>query len=273
MKDYSYIFNATPSFIDTMYAQYLSDPNSVEPGWRTFFEGFEFSGKSISAPTKLSGSNNADFDKEFSVVSIINGYRRRGHLLSDTNPIAQRKNRFPRLDLKDFGLSDADLDRQFIFGKEIGLPNATLKEILQKLNKIYCGSIGFEYKHIENYEKRQWLRERIENRPLDNYAYSAEKKKRILSKLNGATVFEKFLHTKYIGQKRFSLEGGETTIPALDAIINKAADADVEEFVIGMAHRGRLNVLANVLGKTYENVFNEFEGIAIPDLSYGSGDV
>lgn len=273
MKDYSYIFNATPSFIDTMYAQYLSDPNSVEPGWRTFFEGFEFSGKSISAPTKSSDINIPDFDKEFSVVSIINGYRRRGHLLSDTNPIAQRKNRFPRLDLKDFGLSDADLDRQFISGKEIGLPNATLKEILQKLNKIYCGSIGFEYKHIENYEKRQWLRERIENRPLDNYAYSAEKKKRILSKLNGATVFEKFLHTKYIGQKRFSLEGGETTIPALDAIINKAADADVEEFVIGMAHRGRLNVLANVLGKTYENVFNEFEGIAIPDLSYGSGDV
>lgn len=273
MKDYSYIFNAHPSFIDSMYAQYLADANSVDQGWRTFFEGFEFSSKMNGTQAPVTPVSDSDFAKEISVVSIINGYRRRGHLLSDTNPIAKRKDRYPHLNLSDFGLEDADLDKRFRSGKEIGLENATLREIIEKLNNLYCGHIGFEFKHIENHEKRQWLQSRIENRPLSDYGYSKDKKKRILSKLNGAVVFEKFLHTKYVGQKRFSLEGGETTIAALDAIINAAAGDKVEEVVIGMAHRGRLNILVNIMGKTYENVFNEFEGIAIPDQSFGSGDV
>lgn len=273
MKDYSYIFNAHPSFIDSMYAQYLTDPNSVDQGWRTFFEGFEFSAKLNGSKSTETSISDTDLAKEFSVVSIINGYRRRGHLLSDTNPIAKRKDRHPHLKLSDFGLEETDLEKRFRSGKEIGLENATLKEIIEKLNILYCRHIGFEFKHIENHEKRQWLKERIENRPIDGFGFSVEKKKRILSKLNGAVVFEKFLHTKYVGQKRFSLEGGETTIPALDAIINAASSDKVEEVVIGMAHRGRLNILVNVLGKTYENVFNEFEGIAIPDQSFGSGDV
>ena len=273
MKDYSYIFNAHPSFIDSMYAQYLVDANSVDQGWRTFFEGFEFSSKLSGNTSTQIADSDIDFSKEFSVVSIINGYRRRGHLLSDTNPIARRKDRHPHLNLADFGLVDSDLEKRFKSGKEIGLENGTLREIIEKLNILYCGHIGFEFKHIENHEKRQWLKDRIENRPLNGYGFSVDKKKRILSKLNGAVVFEKFLHTKYVGQKRFSLEGGETTIAALDAIINAAANDKVEEVVIGMAHRGRLNILVNVMGKTYENVFNEFEGIAIPDQSFGSGDV
>jgi len=159
-------------------------------------------------------------------------------------------------------------------GAEIGMKNATLNEILKRLRTIYTGSIGFEYAHIEKREKRMWLRDKIENRPLTgDYGLSIEKKKRILEKLNGAVGFEDFLHTKYIGQKRFSLEGGETAIAALDAIINKGAADKVEEVIIGMAHRGRLNVLANIMGKTYGHIFNEFEGTALPDLSFGDGDV
>ncbi|MEM9821180.1 MAG: 2-oxoglutarate dehydrogenase E1 component, partial [Bacteroidota bacterium] len=178
----------------------------------------------------------------------------------------------PHLDLADYQLSDADLDQTFIAGEEIGMKNVTLSKIIERLQELYAGNIGFEYTHIEDREKRMWLRNKIENR-ADDYGLSLEKKRRILEKLNGAVGFESFLHTKYVGQKRFSLEGGETTIAALDAIINKAAADKVEEVIIGMAHRGRLNVLANIMGKTYEHIFNEFEGAAVPDLSFGDGDV
>lgn len=273
MEDYSYIFNAEPSYIESMYRQYQQDTSSVDQAWRSFFEGFDFAERSNGGNLDSLQPNTSTYAKEFSVVSIINGYRRRGHLLSDTNPIRKRKDRHPHLNLSDFGLDDSDLDMKFQSGAEIGLPNASLREIIEKLNLLYCGHIGFEYKHIEDHEKRLWLRDKIENRPLNGYGFSEEKKTRILSKLNGAVLFEKFLHTKYVGQKRFSLEGGETTIPGLDAIINKGADDKVEEVIIGMAHRGRLNILVNIMGKTYEKVFNEFEGVAIPDLSYGSGDV
>jgi len=282
MSDYSYVFNAHPSFIESMYQQYQQDPASVEDGWRTFFQGYEFSqkmnGHSNGATANGSSENplpaSGQIEKEFGVQSIIHGYRSRGHLLSTTNPIKDRRDRLPHLSLSDYGLSEADLKKPFIAGAEIALPNATLEEILDKLNKIYCGNIGFEYAHIENLEMRMWLRSKIENRPLDgSHGLSVEKKTRILEKLNGAVGFENFLHTKYVGQKRFSLEGGETTIAALDAIINKGSEDKVEEVIIGMAHRGRLNVLVNIMGKTYEQVFNEFEGTALPDLSNGDGDV
>jgi len=176
------------------------------------------------------------------------------------------------LDLSDYGLSEKDLKQKYQAGDEIGIPNATLEEIIAKCKKIYAGNIGFEYAHIENREKRMWLRKKIEESG-SGFNLSIDKKKRILEKLNGAVMFEKFLHTKYIGQKRFSLEGGESTIAALDAIINKGAEDKVDEVIIGMAHRGRLNVLANIMGKTYENIFNEFEGNSIPDQSFGDGDV
>ncbi len=276
MSDYSYVFNAHPSFIESMYEKYRTDPSSVEDGWRTFFQGFEFSANNGNGANGHSNGNatTAVSPKEFGVLSIIHGFRSRGHLLSTTNPIRKRRDRAPHLELSDYNLTEADLNQVFIAGEEIGLKNATLQQIIDRLNEIYCGNIGIEGTHIENRAKRMWLRKKIESRPEGgDYGLSIEKKKRILEKLNGAVGFENFLHTKYIGQKRFSLEGGETTIAALDAIINTAAESKVEEVIIGMAHRGRLNVLANIMGKTYEQIFNEFEGTAVPDLSFGDGDV
>ena len=287
MKDYSYVFNAHPTFIESMYEKYKYDPTSVEEGWRTFFEGFDFASQSIEGENGVSESNGTAVvhtngtgkstalgSKEFGVLSIIHGFRNRGHLLSTTNPIRDRKDRKPHLNLNDYGLSDADLSTKFKSGEEIGLKDATLKQIIDRLKLIYAGNIGFEYCHIEDREKRMWLREKIEKRQLDNsYGLTLAKRKRILEMLNGAVGFEKFLHTKYVGQKRFSLEGGETTIAAIDAIINQGSENQVEEVIIGMAHRGRLNVLANIMGKTYEHIFNEFEGTAVPDLSFGDGDV
>ncbi len=279
MADYSYVFNAHPTFIESLYEKYQQDPSSVEDGWRTFFQGFEFAAKAKNGTTNGSTTPetvtvDANIEKEFGVMSIIHGFRTRGHLLSTTNPIRSRRDRQPHLELSDYNLTENDLGEVFNAGSEIGLPNATLQQIIDRLRVIYCGNIGFEYAHIENREKRMWLRDKIENRPVrDDYGLSNDQKKRILEKLNGAVGFEQFLHTKYIGQKRFSLEGGETTIPALDAIINKGTADKVEEVVIGMAHRGRLNVLANIMGKTYEQIFNEFEGNAIPNLSFGDGDV
>ncbi|NNE27032.1 MAG: 2-oxoglutarate dehydrogenase E1 component [Saprospiraceae bacterium] len=273
MKDYSYVFNAHPSFIDSIYAKYAEDPHSVEEGWRVFFEGFEFGGTQGVTVSK-DGQSYQISEKEFGVMSIIHGFRTRGHLLSTTNPIRERRDRKPHLDLADYKLEESDLEKTFAAGAEIGLSNAKLKDIIKKCREIYASNIGFEYAHIENREKRSWLRDKIENRPgNDSFGLEISEKKRILEKLNGAVIFEKFLHTKYIGQKRFSLEGGETTIAALDAIINQASASSVEEVIIGMAHRGRLNVLANIMGKTYENIFNEFEGNTLPDQSFGDGDV
>lgn len=276
MIDYSYVFNAHPSFIESMYEKYRQDPNSVEDGWRTFFQGFDFSlQKNGNGSTNGTDSANPQLTiKEFGVLSIIHGFRTRGHLLSTTNPIRERRNRHPHLDLNDYGLTEEDRNAISFAGGEIGMKDATLQQIIDRLKQIYCGNIGVEYAHIEDREKRMWLRNKIESLPLDgSYGMSLDKKKRILKKLNDAVGFEGFLHTKYVGQKRFSLEGGETAIAALDAIINKASEDKVEEVIIGMAHRGRLNVLANIMGKTYEQIFNEFEGTAVPDLSFGDGDV
>lgn len=272
MKDLSFIFNAHPNVISDMYDQYQKDSASVDEGWQLFFKGFDFAGSSEEVGNSTgAGSYSA---KESQVFAIIRAYRNRGHLRSKTNPIRERVNRHPNLDLADFNLSDADLDTVFQSGSEIGLKNATLREIIAHLEKVYCKNIGFEFMHITDRPERRWLRTRIEALEPDTaYGLGAEKKKRILEKLNGAVVFEDFLGKKYVGQKRFSLEGGETTIAALDAIINRAAENGAEEAVIGMAHRGRLNVLANIMGKTYSHIFNEFEGTATPDLSLGDGDV
>lgn len=279
MKDYSYVFNAHPAYIDALYQQFKADPQAVEEGWRTFFAGFEFgthhqNGQTETVPAQKIEASSDNLLKEYGVVSMIHGYRTRGHLLSTTNPIRKRRDRKPYLSLEDYHLSADDLPKVFKSGEEIGLQGKTLHQIVDHLNKIYCGNIGFEYAHIENREKRMWLRQKIEQRDLSaGYGLTLNKKRRILDKLNGAVMFEKFLHTKYVGQKRFSLEGGETTIAALDAIINLGASKGVQEIIIGMAHRGRLNVLANIMRKTYEQIFNEFEGTAVPDLSFGDGDV
>lgn len=271
MDQYSYLSNADPAVIEDYYQLYKSDPHAVDQGWMKFFEGFEFAAQHANGGTG-SGVDADHMRKELNVVHLIHAYRSRGHLLSDTNPIRPRKDRDPGVALKYHSLTEADLSLHFAAGQLLGLENATLQQIIDKLRSIYCRSIGFEYMHIRNTEIRDWCKTRFEKSAL-HYDFDLEKKKRILSKLNEAVVFESFLHKKYVGQKRFSLEGGENTIPALDAAINKGAELGIESVAIGMAHRGRLNVLANILGKTYEYIFNEFEGIANPDLSFGDGDV
>lgn len=282
MDKYSYVSNAHIGYIDELYKSYKQDPESVDITWQKFFEGFEFSQEKFEKNGKPNGhttngatvvtAEGVDIAKEIKVSQLIHAYRSRGHLLSKTNPVRQRKDRKPRLDLEDFGLSKEDLGTVFQAGKEIGIGASKLSEILDALKYIYEGTIGFEYMYIREPEIQEWLKHKVEKESLSHNP-SSEEKKRILSKLNEAVVFENFLHTKYVGQKRFSLEGGETTIPALDALINKGADLGVEEVVIGMAHRGRLNVLVNTMGKTYEHIFNEFEGTAVPDLTMGDGDV
>lgn len=277
MKDFSYITNSHPAFIENLYQEFLKNPDSVDPELKKFFEGFDFAistlnGHVSAAPEKAAVSAaGAALSKEFGVYQLISAYRKKGHLVARTNPIRPRKDRKANLDLKFFGLSDADLNTTFAAGKFVGLPNATLKDIVAKLQKVYCSTVGTEYTYINDEEKCAWLENAIEETLWQ--PFPLEKKKRILEKLNQGVIFEKFLHTKYIGQKRFSLEGGESAIAALDAIITTAADYNVEEVVIGMAHRGRLNVLANILGKTYEQIFSEFEGTATPDTTMGSGDV
>ncbi|MER2999382.1 2-oxoglutarate dehydrogenase E1 component [Pontibacter populi] len=282
MDKYTYIANAHGDYIDQLYKAYQQDPESVDAGWRKFFEGFEFAatyGENghevteglVAAPAKGTAAT-IDSDKEVAVRNLIHAYRTRGHLRSNTNPVRARIDRKARLDLADFGLSEADLDTVFQVGEIIGIGAATLRDIEAALKKIYTGTIGFEYMYIRNPEVLEWFKKKIEEESL-NFNPSINYKKRILSKLNEAVVFENFLHTKFLGQKRFSLEGGETTIPALDAAIDKASELGVEEVVIGMAHRGRLNVLANIMGKTYEQIFSEFEGTAVPDLTMGDGDV
>ena len=284
MDQYSYISNAHASYIDQLYQAYREDPQSVDESWQKFFEGFDFSQQKFNGShgNGQSGSNghsvaeapvdNEHMLKEINVRKLIRNYRRRGHLESKTNPVRPRRDRNAQLGIEHYHLSEADLDTPFEAGTEIGIGRAPLRDIIKRLETAYTGTIGFEYTYIRNRGLVEWVKQKAEHERL-NYAPSAEEKKRILSKLNEAVVFENFLHTKYLGQKRFSLEGGETTIPALDAIINRGSELGVKEVVIGMAHRGRLNVLANTMGKTYEQIFNEFEGTAEPDLSHGDGDV
>ena len=277
MKDFQYITNAHPAYIENLYNDFVKDPESVDADLRKFFEGFDFA-FSNGESSKLNGASASaasvpvvDWMSEIRVYRIILGYRNKGHLLADTNPIRPRKDRGANIELAFYGLSAADLDKTFNAGNLIGLGTTTLRNIVAHLEKCYSSHLGVEFKYISDQKKVDWLTRAVEKTMLEPLALP--QKRRILQKLNEGVMFEKFLHTKYIGQKRFSLEGGETTIAALDAIINSSAEEGVQEVVIGMAHRGRLNVLANILGKTYEQIFSEFEGKSTPDTTMGSGDV
>ncbi|MDB5223942.1 MAG: 2-oxoglutarate dehydrogenase component [Chitinophagaceae bacterium] len=288
MKDFSYITNSHPAYIENLYEDYVKNPETIDPDMRKFFEGFDFAvnsgitnikgsngtalAETVAAKSEVSpGDASISWKKELGVYRMILGYRNKGHLVAKTNPIRQRKDRGANLDPAFFGFTEEDMDKNFQAGNLIGLGTTTLRNIIAHLQKCYADHVGIEFKYISDQKKIDWLTNEMEK----NFSQpvSLEKKKRILEKLNQGVMFEKFLHTKYIGQKRFSLEGGETTIAALDAIINTAADSDVQEMVIGMAHRGRLNILANIMGKTYEQIFSEFEGTAQLDQTMGSGDV
>ena len=274
MKDFSYITSSHPAYIEQLYQEFSRSPESIDPDLRKFFEGFDFAVTQLEgkpSPVANTSGTNLDWKKELGVYRLILGYRNKGHLMAKTNPIRERKDRGANLDLSFFGLSEADLDSTFYAGNLIGLGTVTLRAIQDHLQKCYASHVGIEFKYISSQEKINFLTHEMEEKFTSPLPF--EKKKRILEKLNQGVIFEKFLHTKYIGQKRFSLEGGETTIAALDAMINSAALLGVKEVVIGMAHRGRLNVLANIMGKTYEHIFSEFEGKSTPDQTMGSGDV
>ena len=273
MKDYSFITNSHPSFIENIYNEFLKNPESIDPDLKKFFEGFDFAINNNLQKSEASNQKSTlhSIDDEIQVYRLILGYRNKGHLLAQTNPIRVRKDRNAELNLSDFKLTETQLNQRFAISSIIGLHNATLQEILDKLKNAYCNTIGVEYKYIANQKIVDWIKDEVENK--FNTPLNFNQRKRIVEKINQAVLFEKFLHTKYVGQKRFSLEGGETTIPALDTIIQTAGSLGVKEVIIGMAHRGRLNVLANTLGKTYQNIFNEFEGNSISDQTMGSGDV
>ena len=268
MDKYSFLNAAHTAFFAELYDQYLQSPDSVEPSWRAFFQGFDFglenadgSGETIYVEKETQGTIAVpeNVQKEFQVVRLIDAYRTRGHLFTKTNPVRERRKYTPTLALENFGLSQSDLNTVFNAGEIIGVGPNTLSNIVVHLEKIYCDAIGIEYMYIRNPEEREWIQARI-NFNTNRTKFSADQKKHILKKLNQAVSFENFLHTKYVGQKRFSLEGGESLIPALDALVEKAADLGVKEFVMGMAHRGRLSTLTNIFGKSPKDIFSEFDG-------------
>lgn len=262
MDRFSFLNAAHTGFIEDLYHKYLENPDAVEPSWRSFFQGYDLANTdySIDGEESLSVEVHEHLHKEFKVVELINGYRSRGHLFTKTNPVRERRKYEPTLDIENFGLSKNDLDTVFDAGEIIGIGSAPLKEIIQHLEAIYCDAIGIEYMYIRQPEEIKWWQSRLNEN--DNHAkYSAEKKKYILSKLNQAVTFEQFLQTKYVGQKRFSLEGGESLIPALSNMLFDAVENyQLEECVIGMAHRGRLSTLVNIFRKPVRELFSEFEG-------------
>ena len=272
MDRFSFLGSVHAEFIDQQYQRYLKEPDQTEPSWRAFFQGYDFA-REVYSEEDLEGAGvPEEVIKEFHVLNLIQGYRSRGHLFTKTNPVRERREYEPTLSLENFGLSREDLDIEFNAATELGASGPrTLRKIVEHLEAIYCQSTGVEYNYIRDPERRTWIKHWIhenDNQPV----LSVEEKKQILHKLNQAVSFEAFLNTKFVGQKRFSIEGAESLIPGLDEAVNHAARHGVEEFVLGMAHRGRLNVLTNIFGKPRKQIFSEFEGKAFDDITI-DGDV
>ena len=272
MDKYSFLNAAHTGYFAQLYDQYLQQPDSVEPSWRAFFQGFDFGVENSNGTVYDTTSEVPEhLQREFKVVQLIDAYRKRGHLFTKTNPVRDRRTYTPNLAIENFGLTKADLNEVFNAGETMGIGPSTLTKIIEHLEQIYCDSIGVEYMYIRDPEKVNWIQQRL-NINNNHPSFSVEQKKHILKKLNQAVSFENFLHTKYVGQKRFSLEGGESLIPALDAVIEAAAEQGVEEFVMGMAHRGRLNTLTNIFGKSSRDIFSEFDGKDYEEIVF-DGDV
>lgn len=270
MDNYSFLNAAHTAHFSELYDQYLKEPDLVEPSWRAFFQGFDFgidNGKLAEEVMEVPESVR----KEFQVVKLIDAYRKSGHLFTKTNPVRDRRKYKPTLAIENFGLTQADLNTTFSAGSIMGIAPTSLAQIIEHLKAIYCDSIGIEYMYIRDPKKVNWIQQRL-NINNNHPQFNIDQKKHILHKLNQAVSFENFLHTKYVGQKRFSLEGGESLIPALDAVIESAAEQGVEEFVMGMAHRGRLNTLTNIFGKSAKDIFSEFDGKDYEEVVF-DGDV
>ncbi|WP_185871683.1 2-oxoglutarate dehydrogenase E1 component [Blattabacterium cuenoti] len=270
---YSFLNAIDLKDIEFLYNKFKENPNSVESSWSAFFHGFDFGKENYNHIIKLDDdvkSKNDIFKREFLVCNLIDTYRKRGHFFTNTNPIQKRRKHSYSLDFKNFGLSEKELDTDFESGKLIGIGKTSLRNIINHLKKIYCGSIGIEYMYISNPEKIQWIEKWFYREKLQ---FSPEEKKFFLKKLNEAITFENFIHTKFVGQKRFSIEGNESTLPALEEIIEYTSDKYLtEEFIIGMSHRGRLNILSNFFQKNYSYIFSEFQGKEYKDKTF-SGDV
>ncbi|WP_185857991.1 2-oxoglutarate dehydrogenase E1 component [Blattabacterium cuenoti] len=265
---YSFLNTIHLNDIEFLYNKYQDNPNSIESSWRAFFHGFDFGNN--KSKNILKSVNYDTIKKEFLVYNLIHDYRKRGHFFTNTNPIRKRRKHFPSLDLKNFGLSEKELDTHFEVGKLIGIGKTSLRNIIHHLKKIYCGSIGIEYMYISSPEKVQWIEKWFEKEKLKFYP---EDKKFFLKKLNEAVTFENFIHTKFVGQKRFSIEGNESTLPALEEMIEYASDRYfTKDFMIGMSHRGRLNILSNFFKKNYSQIFSEFQGKEYKEKEF-SGDV
>lgn len=273
MDPFSYLSNADPAVIDSLYQQYLQKPDSISESWGKFFEGVDFASRKY--PVKPSSNGQVapeEVSREFRVINLINGYRSRGHLFTRTNPVRERRKYTPTLDIENFGLEQADLNTVFHAGSLIGLGPSKLSEIVQHLQDTYCESIGIEYMYIRNTEVVEWIQQKMES-AKGRAKFSQAEKKEIFSKLNDAVGFESFLDKKFVGQKRFSIEGCEALIPALDHVIEHGAELGIREYVMGMAHRGRLSVLANIFRKDPRSIFTEFEGKEYEDDTDFSGDV
>lgn len=276
MDKFSFLNAAHTSYFADLYDQYLQSPDSVEPSWRAFFQGYDFGSENYGLLSEniesVSTQMPESLQKEFQVVKLIDGYRMRGHLFTKTNPVRERRTYEPSLAIENFGLSANDLDTVFSAGEILGIGTQTLREILVHLDKIYCSSIGVEYMYLRNPEVIGWWQSQLninDNQP----SFNEESKKYILSKLNQAVTFENFLQTKYVGQKRFSLEGGESLIPALSNTLYISVEKyGVKECVLGMAHRGRLSTLVNIFRKPVHELFSEFDGKDFEELDF-DGDV
>ncbi len=254
-----YLGNISPDTIDSLYQKYKKDPGSVEAQWKKFFDGFEFAQKHYPVNEKSLSPDKNILRSEFNVIDLINAYRERGHLFTETNPVRKRRKYSPTLNIENFGLSQNEINKNFNAGNEIGIGSATLKDILNHLKTTYCKSIGSEYMYIRSPDIVEWLKNKIEStKNLPDF--SDEKKKIIFEHLVHAVEFEHFIRKRFPGHKSFSLEGCESLIPALQSLKEKGSTSGLEEIVIGMAHRGRLNVLGNVLQKPFYEIFNEFEG-------------
>lgn len=269
MDKFSYLGNSDVNAIDDLFIQFQKDPGSVDKTWQDFFKGFEFARADYAS--SANGQVPENVSKEFKVINLINGYRMRGHLFTKTNPVRQRRKYKPDLSIDVFGLSESDLDTVFQAGTEIEIGPAKLRDIVAHLEQTYCNSIGVEYMFIRNPEVLTWLQERME-KTKNIPQFSKAEKKTILNKLVEAVTFESFLATKFVGQKRFSLEGGESFLPAMNALMEHGVHLGIEDYVIGMAHRGRLNVLANIMNKPTKDIFTEFEGRPSEDGLF-DGDV
>ncbi|CAL2055195.1 subunit of E1(0) component of 2-oxoglutarate dehydrogenase [Tenacibaculum sp. 190524A05c] len=273
MDKFSFLNAAHVGFISELYEQYQKNPDAVEPSWRSFFQGYDLANENFSLTEDEEEIEiPEEVRKEFLVIDLINGYRTRGHLFTKTNPVRERRQYTPTLDLENFGLAQNDLSTVFNAGQILGIGPQTLSVIVQHLKAIYCDSIGVEYMYLRNPEEIKWWQDRL-NQNDNHPSYNLEEKKYILSKLNQASTFESFLQTKYVGQKRFSVEGGETLIPGISVALRDAAEKyGVQECVLGMAHRGRLNTLVNIFKKPVRDLFSEFEGKDFEDETI-DGDV